>query len=448
MKVLLADDERTITVTLSDTLKSKGHTVRLAYDGLTALKFIDAEPFDSVLLDIKMPGMDGLDVLARIKDKKPDLPVVIITGYGTVETAVDALKRGAYDYVQKPFYNEEILLILERIDKYRSIKDEYKKIREEIDKSPFYMNMVGKSARMIEVYQLIENIAPSDCSVLIEGESGTGKELVADAVHNKSRRKDAALVKFSCQSVPETLIEANLFGHEKGAFTDARNQLVGRFELADKGTIFVDDIDDMPSAVQMKFLRVLQERTLERIGSTQTIKVDIRAVAATKKNLLACVKEGSFLEDLFYRLNVITIKLPPLRERIEDIPLLVEHFIRKYAKGRSYQAGTDLLEAACSYRWPGNVRELENAVSRAIVLVPPGRDGTLQKKHLMESTDTQQPVTVKGSPTLEEFLEQQEREYLQRLYLVTKGDKNEMSRILEVSRKTLWEKLKKYGIES
>ena len=445
MKILLADDEKTITVTLADALRDNGHNVTVAYDGLSALKYAETEPFDCILLDIKMPGTDGMEVLRRLKKQNPDLPVIMITGYGTPETAVQALKEGAYDYIQKPFYNNEILLLLERISKSLSLKDDYKKVREELDLKPQYVGLVGKSPKMIQVYQMIENVAQSDTTILIEGESGTGKELIAEAIHYKSNRKNKPLVKFGCHAVPETLIESDLFGHEKGAFTDARAQKIGRFELADKGSIFIDDIDDMPLTIQTKFLRVLQEHTFERVGSTTTIKVDIRIIAASKKDLFAYVKENRFREDLFYRLKVITIKLPPLRERTEDIPLLVEHFIRKYATpGREYSIEPETLLAMTNYPWPGNVRELENAVARAVTLA--GASTVLNKQHLLDSSFTPM-ADAKDMVSLDEFISHSEKYYIQRLFEITKADKAEMTRILKISRKTLWEKLKKYGIE-
>ena len=444
MRVLLADDEKTITVTLSDSVKAKGHEIKVVYDGLSAVKALEAEEFDCLLLDLKMPGQDGMETLRQAKKLKPELPVVIITGYGTVDTAVNALKSGAYDYVQKPFYNEEILLILERIEKYIVLRDEYSGLRDSLESNPQYGRMVGKSPKMVEVYQLIEKVISTDCNVLIEGESGTGKEVVAETIHEKSNRHNHSIVKMSCSVMPETLIESELFGYEKGAFTGAMNQKVGRFELADKGTVFIDDIDDMTPTTQMKFLRVLQEHSFERVGVTQTINVDIRVVAATKKNLLVQVKHNAFREDLFYRLNVVNIKLPPLRERGADIPLLMNHFIQKYGKGRKYEVTTDTLVGMSNYSWPGNVRELENAVERAITMA--GESNILKKEDLLKSPANE--FRESDIVSLDAYSSQCEADYLRKIFYYTKGDKNEMSRLLNISRKTLWSKLKEYGIEN
>ncbi|MEW6027444.1 MAG: sigma-54 dependent transcriptional regulator [Planctomycetota bacterium] len=443
MKVLLADDEKTITITLSDAIKAKGHEIKVVYDGLSVVKALEESGFDCLLLDLKMPGQDGMETLKQAKKLRPEMPAVIITGYGTVDTAVEALKHGAYDYVQKPFYNEEILLILERIEKFIVLRDEYRALRDSLESNPQYGRLIGKSQRMAEVYQLIEKVIATDCNVLIEGESGTGKEVVAETIHEKSGRRNYPLIKMSCSVMPETLIESELFGYEKGAFTGALTQKIGRFELADKGTVFIDDIDDMTPTTQMKFLRVLQEHSFERVGGTQSINIDIRVIAATKKNLIQQVKHNLFREDLFYRLNVAHIKLPPLRERGPDIPLLMNHFIRKFSRGRKYEVTTDTLVAMSGYRWPGNVRELENAVERAVTMA--GESNFLKKDDLMKPSDSE--LQSGEIVSMDAYLSQCEDEYLRRIYSLTRGDKNEMSRLLSISRKTLWTKLKQYGIE-
>jgi len=443
MKILLADDEKTITVTLSDAIKARGHQVVVVYDGLSAIKTLREQQFDCLLLDLKMPGQDGMETMRQVKHLLPELPVVIITGYGTVVTALNAMRLGAYDYVQKPFYNEEILLILERIEKYLVVREEYQTLQQSLDNQPQYGRLIGKSPRMIEIYQLIEKVAPSDANILIEGESGTGKEMVAETIHEKSMRRNFTLVRMSCSVMPETLIESELFGYEKGAFTGALNQKTGRFELADKGSVFIDDIDDMTPNTQMKFLRVLQEHAFERVGGTQTIKVDIRTIAATKKNLLVLVKQNIFREDLFYRLNVVNIKLPPLRERGGDIPILLNHFIQKYGKGRKYEVTPDTLMALSNYSWPGNVRELENAVERAVTMA--GDSNVLKKEELLKSPG----ILIEGKDivSLENYLKQCEADYLRKIFSYVNGDKNEMSRLLSISRKTLWTKLKEFCIE-
>ena len=459
MKILLCDDEKTIVVTLSDELKSAGHEVVVSGNGNKAWELIQSSAssgsagFDCVLLDIKLPGLDGLEILKRIKKIQPDLPVIIITGYGTVEMAVEAMKFGAVDYVQKPFLNEEIILILEKIQQFQNLQKDYLRLKEQIHERTQFANLVGKSQKMQDVYKLVESVSKSDAGVLIEGESGTGKELIAEAIHYNGVRRNGPLVKMSCSVFPETLIESELFGYEKGAFTDAKNQKIGRFELADKGTIFIDDIDDLSQTGQIKLLRVLQEKTFERLGGTETIKIDIRIIAATKVDLLSLIKTGRFREDLYYRLNVITIKLPPLREREGDIILLLHYFINKYGsalggdKNREYIIEPETLVILNNYHWPGNVRELENAVERAIALA--GTSNVLKKEHLIKQTLKPEEKAPAPAPLvpLSEMLEQCEKKYLQEILNHCQNNKGEAARILDISRKSLWEKLKKYTLE-
>ena len=448
MRVFLAEDDKGIRITLGDLLKEKGYDFEMSTDGVKALEILSRQDFDCAILDIKLPGMDGINILQKIKSIKPDLPVIIITGYGTVDSAVVALKIGAYDYIEKPFYNEKILLILERLDQQNKLHQEYRRLKDQ--EKHRYENMVGKSRNMQKVFELIESVAKSDCSILILGESGTGKELVAEAIHSKSLRNAGPLVKISCAVFPESLIESELFGHEKGAFTDAKAQKIGRFEMADKGTIFLDDIDDMSPRTQVKLLRVLQEHEFERIGGTSTIKIDIRIIVATKIDLLKKVKDGTFREDLYYRLNVVTIPLPPLRERDEDLPLLLEHFIGKSGKGKEYKVEPETLLALQEYQWPGNVRELENSVERAIALADDSL--TLKKDHLIKTHNPFSLGNAEFKPSdefspLEEYLNKTESDYIKRVMDFTKNNKGDISAILQISRKTLWEKLKKYNLE-
>lgn len=446
MRILLAEDEKTIRVTLNDALKAKGHEVTIVKDGQQALNQLQRQDFDAAVLDVKMPGLDGMEVLKRIKPLKPDLAIIMITGYGSVESAVAAVKSGAYDYLEKPFPNEEIILILEKVQQYNDLRQAYQQLKEQVTERVSYENLIGKSKKMTEVYQLIDSVAKKDCSVLIVGASGTGKELIANAIHYRSLRKDFPLVKMSCAVFPESLIESELFGHEKGAFTDAKTQKIGRFEMANNGTIFLDDIDDMSPQTQVKLLRVLQEHEFERIGATKTIKVNIRIVVATKSDLLKRVKENSFREDLYYRLNVVIIKMPLLRERTEDIPLLLDHFIKKHGQGKEYKIEPETKLALMNYHWPGNVRELENAVERAIALVGDSTD--LKKEHLLKSSiDTSENEGEDKLFSLAEHLEHAETDYLKKVLRLTEGNKGEMARTLQITRKTLWEKLKKYGLE-
>ncbi|MCK5578818.1 MAG: sigma-54-dependent Fis family transcriptional regulator [Planctomycetes bacterium] len=449
MKILLSDDEKSIAVTLSDELKSAGHEVVTSADGNKSWDLIQKTNFDCILLDIKMPGLDGLELLNRVKKIQPDLPVIIITGYGTVESAVGAMKLGAVDYVQKPFLNEEIVLILEKIQKFQTLQKDYNRLKEQVEERTEFGNLIGKSKKMQAVYELVESVSKTEAGILIQGESGTGKELIAEAIHYNSFRKEEPLIKMSCSVFPETLIESELFGHEKGAFTDAKGQKIGRFEMANHGTIFIDDIDDMSLTSQVKLLRVLQEKEFERLGGTETIKVDIRIIAATNRDHLSRVKENKFREDLYYRLNVVTIKLPPLREREGDILMLLQHFVQKHSKerDREYIVDPETLISLDNYPWPGNVRELENAVERAIALAGPSN--VLKKEHLLKQSAQQvaRESEEKNLLTLSEMLEQTERAYIKKILDLCQGNKGEVIKILTISRKSLWEKLKKYDLE-
>jgi DNA-binding NtrC family response regulator len=413
VKVLLVEDEKSIAVTLTDDLVQAGHEVEHTADGDEACRILHDHVFDCVITDVRLPGANGLEVLAAAKRARPDTEVLVMTGYGTVEQAVEAMRQGAIDYIQKPFLNES----------------------------------VGRSRSMQDVVKTVRTVAPTDASVLILGESGTGKERIARAIHQLSTRSEKAFVAVSCGALPDTLLETELFGHERGAFTDAQKQRRGRFELADGGTIFLDDIDDMPLTTQVKLLRVIQEREFERVGGERTIRVDIRLVSATKVSLIDLVKQGKFREDLYYRLNVVPVNLPPLRERDGDVPLLTEHFIEKIGGGRPFTVKTDVLEAMAGYTWPGNVRELENRVAQAIALA--GGATILKKEHLLpvdkgRRAALEPPTDLKS---LREVLVEVEREHLKHVLRAVGGHRSKAASVLGISRKVLWEKLKDYGIE-
>lgn len=447
MDILVADDEELIVVPLKDDLEAAGHRVRTASDGRDAFELFKEVGFDCVITDINMPGLTGIELLRKIKEHDSEAHVLIITGYGTVESAVEAMKIGAYDYILKPFINEEVILILKKIEDFQRLKDENQALRQELLSVHGFSNILGKSRKMREVFQLVRTVAKSDSGVLIEGESGTGKERVAQAIHYNSARKDRSFVAISCAALPETLLEDELFGHERGAFTDARKRKIGRFERAQRGSIFFDDIDDMSMTIQVKLLRVLQERCFERLGGEETIHVDVRVIAATKIDLEKAVREGKFREDLFYRLNVVPIKLPPLREREGDVPLLARHFIEMYAKGREYEVKPEVLESMSNYAWPGNVRELENSVERAIALA--GNATFLKKEHLIKHTgDVRTSVTPSEELcTLKEAVIESERLHIGRVLRAVKGHKAHAARILGISRKNLWEKIRDYSID-
>jgi DNA-binding NtrC family response regulator len=447
MKILLADDERTIAVTLGDTLRAAGHDVTVAADGEQALQSIRGDVFDCVISDIRMPRADGRAVLRAVKEVQPSCRVILITAYASVEDAVAAMKDGAEDYLQKPFFNEDVVARLRKLERVLGLEQENRQLKEELAGRRQFGAIVGKSSPMQAVYDLVKSVAAGEVNVLVEGESGTGKELVAEAIHYNSPRRSRPLVKMSCSVFPETLIEDELFGHVKGSFTDARADKPGRFERAHTGTIFIDDIDDMQAVPQVKLLRVLQEREVERIGATQTVKVDVRVVVATKKDLWEQVQAGKFREDLFHRLNVVKIRIPPLRERPEDIPLLVGHFIKKYGKDRDFAVTPEVLEALQGYSWPGNVRELEHAIERAIVLAGEGR--LLQKEHLLK------PLPMPGTDVapagrlaaLREIVAEAEARHIRGILAYTHGHRGETARILGITRKNLWEKMREYGIE-
>jgi len=447
MKVLLVEDEKTIAVTLTDDLVQAGHEVVHTEDGAEACRLLGEVAFDCVITDVRLPGADGLEVLAAAKRARPDTEVLVMTAYATIEQAVEAMRQGAFDYIQKPFLNETVLERLARIGRYRALIDENLRLREELRNASGLPGVIGRSRAMQDVVKVVRTVAPTEASVLIVGESGTGKERVARAIHQLSPRADKPFVAVSCGALPDTLLETELFGHERGAFTDAQKLRRGRFELADGGTIFLDDIDDMPLATQVKLLRVIQEREFERVGGERTVRVDIRLVSATKVSLLDLVKQGKFREDLYYRLNVVPVKLPPLREREGDVPLLVEHFIEKIGNGRHFTVKTDVLEAMAGYSWPGNVRELENRVAQAIAMA--GGATVLKKEHLLPVDKSRRaaldpPTDLK---TLREVLVEAEREHLRHVLRAVGGHRSKAASVLGISRKVLWEKLRDYGIE-
>jgi DNA-binding NtrC family response regulator len=446
MSVLLADDEKTIRVTLRDALEEAGHAVVVADDGIAARRAIEERNFDVVLTDLKMPGMPGMEVLRLVKGRAPDTEVIVMTGYGTVESAVDAMKAGAYEYLLKPFPNETVVLLLRRIHEQRRVVAENRSLKEQLGRATRLEGIIGTSRGMREVFQTIRLVAGQDTRVLVTGESGTGKELVARAIHNLSARRAKPLVAISCASVPETLLEDTLFGHEKGAFTDARDRRVGRFEYADGGTVFLDDIDDMPMATQVKLLRVLQEGEVERLGATAPVKVDVRVLAATKVDLLDAVNEGRFRQDLYYRLNVVPIVLPPLRDREDDLKLLAQHFMDTFAKGRSVRIEAETLDEMTRYSWPGNVRELEHAIERAIALA--GGSEVLRREHILGTKPVPERAPVAGRVcNIAEAVAAAEKTAIRAALEHTRGRKAEAAQVLGISRKNLWEKMKAYGME-
>ncbi|NMX22353.1 sigma-54-dependent Fis family transcriptional regulator [Dissulfurirhabdus thermomarina] len=367
-KILVVDDEVSILQMVTDILEDEGFGVETAADGPSALARLGEALPDLVLLDIWMPGIDGLEVLKRIKQEWPFLPVVIMSGHGTIETAVKATKLGAYDFIEKPLSYEQTILTIKNALQFRDLEEENVLLRQ---KAVSHRTLTGESPAMQALKEQLALVAPTDAWVLIQGENGTGKELVAQTIHRLSKRNHRALVEVNCAAIPEELIESELFGHEKGAFTGATTMKRGKFDLANRGTLFLDEIGDMSLKTQAKILRILQEQRFERVGGSRTIQVDVRIIAATNKDLEAEIEKGNFREDLYYRLNVIPIHVPPLRERTEDIPLLVAEFLAEYGRetGRGpLEASPEVLQALQDYDWPGNVRELRNVVERMVIL--------------------------------------------------------------------------------
>ncbi len=445
-RVLLAEDEVTIAVTLRDALEDAGFVVLPAEDTDAALALLEREDPDVVLTDIRMPGAGGMKLLERAIELDPERPVIVMTGYATVDQAVEAMRIGAKNYIQKPFRNDAVVGMVKSAARVRELEAENRSLRAQLRSFEAFDGIVGSSTAMSDVFGRIRTVAPTDATILIQGESGTGKERVARAVHLASSRAQGPFVAISCAALPESLLEAELFGHEKGAFTDAHRSKRGRFELADGGTFFLDDIDDMPRTVQVKLLRVLQERAFERIGGEETVEIDIRVVAATKVALRDEVRAGRFREDLFYRINVVPLVLPPLRERPGDVPLLVLHMIERHGRGKHYTVSKATMTALERYPWPGNVRELENAVQRAIALA--GDETELRRENLVAAdTRWRGASEVQGEVRpLREVLREAEIAHVERALEMTGGHRTQTADLLGISRKVLWEKMRDLGI--
>ena len=377
--ILVVDDEESMREFLTIMLHREGYAVDAAFDGAQAVARLKDKSYDLVISDIKMPRLDGFGVLDYITESCPETAIIMITAFSTAQQAVDAMKKGAYDYITKPFNNEEIRLVVKNALERKELRRENLELKRELGQRYSFDNLIGKSRAMQQVYHFIEKVADSKANVLVTGESGTGKELVAKAIHYNSRRKDQPFVPINCGAIPENLLESELFGHEKGSFTGASQQKPGLFEVADGGTVFLDEVAELPLMMQVKLLRVLQGQEFRRVGGTRDMKVDVRLVAATNKNLETLVAEEKFREDLYYRLNVIHVNLPPLKERREDIPLLVEHFLRKMSGNKLPKVPDTFMRRLLDYHWPGNIRELENTIERSLVL---GSDGQLSEDGL------------------------------------------------------------------
>ncbi len=450
-RILVVDDEEQMRDLLAKVLERKGYQVSVCGDGTEALALLEREPADLVITDVRMPGLNGMEALRAIKELNPEIVVLIMTAFGSIDQAVQAVKEGAYDYINKPFKIDEILLTIEKALEERHLRHEVSTLRQELRTRYHFENLVGKSRAMQEVFGLIEQVAGSRSTVMVYGKSGTGKELVAKAIHYNSPRSSKAFVAVNCAAIPAELLESELFGHERGAFTGAIATKVGKFELATGGTLFLDEIGHMRLDLQAKILRALQEREIERVGGTRTIKIDVRVLAATNRDLKKAIEEGTFREDLYYRLNVVPITLPPLRQRREDIPLLVEHFIAKYnreftRKVKGFSAGA--TAALYQYDWPGNVRELENVIERAVALA---QSETISLRELpleisILGGDVIEDIQKAGL-SLREARSHFERQYILNILDRVQWNQTEAARVLGLHRNTLAWKLQRLRID-
>lgn len=450
-RILVADDDSAIRQMLKELLADEGYDVVVAATGREALSRMAKHEPDVMLLDVRMPDMDGLELLRRMQADGDSTPVLVMTAHGTASVAIEAIQLGAYDYLTKPLDLEDVLISLRRMLEHRQLATRVKALQEQIGEHSIQESIVGQSPQMQDVYKLIGRVAASDATVLIIGETGTGKELVADTLHAHSLRRDGPLVKVNCAALPETLLESELFGHEKGSFTGATARRPGRFELADGGTIFLDEIGEMSPGTQKKLLRVLQEGEFQRVGGTVTLKADVRVIAASNKNLVEEVRRGNFREDLYYRINVIEVRLPPLRERQEDIPLLVGHFLEEYRFAPGYppaKISDEALASLMNHDWPGNVRELKNVIERAVIMSSGGVI-TTQTLHVEGEARNGRHFDVahlvRERVPLPEAVGRFEQALLREAVLQAGGDEAEAAKWLGVDRRVLAERLKGNG---
>jgi len=443
-KILLVDDEAIVRDALGEWLNHLGYEAKAVEDGLKAIEQVELNEWNVALVDLKMPKMDGIKVLHRIHKINPDLPVIIITGHGTVDSAVVAMKEGAVDYVMKPFNPEEINVIIKKLLEHQEIVKENIILRRELSKRFQLQDLIGKSPKMLKVFEMIKTVSTTKSTILIRGESGTGKELIARAIHELGSRNKGPFIATACGAIPETLLEAELFGYEKGAFTGATTQHKGRIEMAHQGTLFLDEIGDISPKTQVDLLRFLQEREFRRVGGKELIKVDTRIIVATNKNLEEMIKKGTFREDLYYRLNVITIEVPPLRERKEDIPLLAEHFLNKFNienRKNIEKISEDAMNRLIEYDWPGNVRELENAIEHTVVI---------SKGSEIEINDLPMNLGEKIYSKIAKtdlHLDTVEKEHILCVLQFCAWNIKKTAEVLGINRVTLYNKIKKYGLE-
>ncbi|MCR4789597.1 MAG: sigma-54 dependent transcriptional regulator [Treponemataceae bacterium] len=445
-KILICDDEKNIREGLSASLQMEGYDTVLAENGKVALEFISKGDIDLVITDLRMPEVSGEELLERVSRETPGVPVIVLTGHGSIDSAVDAMRNGAYDFLTKPFNLDQLTMIVKRALQGRELSLQHKMLQEDLKGKIVFESIIGKSLEMQKVFDMVRRVADSKASVLITGESGVGKELIADAIHNLSSRKEKPLIKVHCAALSKDLLESELFGHEKGAFTGAIARKRGRFELANAGTIFLDEIGEIDQNVQIKLLRVLQEKQFERVGGEETVNVDVRVVSATNRNLEQEIEKGNFREDLFYRLNVVHIHVPPLRDRKEDIPLLISYFLKMFAEENSkIIEGLDnkVKNVLYNYEWPGNIRQLKNCIESCVVMargnvitlddLPPG---------IVSSNENDSIKIPYGIP-----MSEAEKLIIEQNLAFNKGNKSKTADLLQIGRKTLHRKIEEYGID-
>ncbi len=451
-QILVVDDDSLIRKSLYESLKLEGYEVDTASDGAEAEEKLQTTLFRIVIADVKMPTMGGVELLRIIKKDHPETAVILITGFGNIESAVEAMKLGAADYVTKPIVDDEIKLTIHKVLEHQRLKEENRFLKKELTGRYQFHNLIGQDRRMQEIYTMIETIAETEATILIRGESGTGKRLIAHAIHfNDTNRRGFPFIELSCGALPENLLESELFGHVKGAFTGAIRDKEGRFKLAEKGTIFLDDIGTLPPGLQVKLLRILQNQEFEPVGGTKTYKANIRIIAATNRNLEEAIKEGTFRHDLYYRLDVVSIFVPPLRERMGDVPILANHFLEKYRKEAGSKEVKGISEEALKmmlkYNWPGNVRELENSIERAVILTKGPLITTvdlpkpLQKIHVQEK-----PPVQSASGPLKEALQEPEKDIIMNALKQVNWNRKKAAAILNINRTTLYNKMKRFGM--
>lgn len=446
-RILIIEDDKRLREVLKKILTRKGFQVEISGDGAGGITETKKDFYDIALTDLKMPGMDGMEVLKAIKKISPQTYVIIMTAYGTIDSAVQAIRNGAFDYITKPFKTEEILIVIKKALEDRDLRKKIRYLTEQVEQRYKFENIIGKSKAMQDVFQMILRVAKTDTTVLITGKTGTGKELVARAIHNSSGRKDKPFVVVNSSAIPETLLESELFGYLKGAFTGALRDKRGLFQEAHEGTLFLDEIGEVPPSVQVKLLRAIEDRNITPVGGTKGEKVDIRLIVATNHDLQKEVQKGAFRDDLYYRLRVMSIHLPELKERREDIPMLADHFLKKYSSSLKKELkiiSKEALSLLLDYDWPGNVRELEHAIERAVLICD---SEEIFPEHLPPEIQFPEERHIRKAGEEGKSLEAVEKEYIKMILKKTDGHKNKTSAILGIDRRTLYRKLKKYGTE-